>query len=162
MARAIRIARNAALILYALALVCFALALFMRPASAYDAVARARIWAGENHCPNCDLTNANLEMQCVKEGDLSGAKFDGAQMAYMCMRNANFSGASFRKADLTGANMSHSNLANADFTDAKFSITLIRGTNLATAKGLTQAQLDNACGDAETKLPKGLQVHVCQ
>ena len=162
MARAIRIARRTALVLYALALVCFALALWMQPAAAYDSVARARIWAGENHCPNCDLTNANLEMQCVKEGDLSGARFDGAKMAYMCMRNAKFLGASFRDADLTGANLSHSDFSGADFSGAKFSITLMRGADLANAKGLTQAQLDNGCGDAETKVPKGLVVHKCE
>jgi hypothetical protein len=29
-------------------------------------------------------------------------------------------------------------------------------------KGLSQKQLDIACGDASTKLPPGLHVHICQ
>jgi hypothetical protein len=29
-------------------------------------------------------------------------------------------------------------------------------------KGLTQAQLNVACGDAKTKLPPGLKVHTCK
>ena len=49
-----------------------------------------------------------------------------------------------------------------DLTGAKTSITSFLGTDLTHVKGLTQSQLDVACGDAATKLPPGLKVHTCQ
>ena len=120
-----------------------------------------RIKAGDINCPNCDLSGTDLTNQCVKNGNLSGAKFDGATAASMCMSQANFTGASFRGTDLTGANLANSNLSGADLTGAILSITSIKGTNLATATGLTQAQVDMACGDASTRLPPGLTVKTC-
>ena len=79
----------------------------------------------------------------------------------MCMSFANFKGATFRGADLSGANLAHANLDGADMTGAKMTITSIKGTDLTHVKGLTQGQLDTACGDAETKAPAGLQVKTC-
>jgi uncharacterized protein YjbI with pentapeptide repeats len=35
-------------------------------------------------------------------------------------------------------------------------LTQIGGADLTAAKGLTQAQIEIACGDAQTKLPTGL------
>jgi uncharacterized protein YjbI with pentapeptide repeats len=77
------------------------------------------------------------------------------------MSYANFSGATFRGTDLSGANLAHANLDGADLTGAITTITSFKGTDLTRAKGLTQAQLDAACGDAETKVPGGLAVHIC-
>ena len=118
-----------------------------------------RIKAGEINCPHCDLSGANLSNQCVKHGDLTGANFAHVTARYMCMSLANFTDVSFLDADLTGANLGHSNLTRADLTGAKLGITSIKGADLSTAKGLTQAQIDRACGDDETKLPPGLTVH---
>ena len=120
-----------------------------------------RIKKGEINCRNCDLSGADLSRECVKHGDLTGAKFDNTKAQYMCMSFANFTGASFRNADLTGANLGHSNLKNANLKGAKLNITNIRGADLSTATGLTQAQIDLACGDAETKLPPGLKANSC-
>jgi uncharacterized protein YjbI with pentapeptide repeats len=123
--------------------------------------ALARIKAGDINCRDCDLSGTDLSHQCVKNGDLSGAKFDNATALYMCMSFANFSDASFRNTDLTAANLSHSNLTHADLTGARLDLTLIKGTNLSTVRGLTQAQLDKACGDAETRVPAGLKAKFC-
>ena len=56
-------------------------------------------------------------------------------------------GVQFIKADLRGVN----------FTDAIFLLTHIEGADLSRAIGLTQEQLAEACGDEDTKLPKGLE-----
>jgi uncharacterized protein YjbI with pentapeptide repeats len=40
-----------------------------------------------------------------------------------------------------------------NLTDAYLMRTQLAGANLARATGVTQAQLDDACGSAETKLP---------
>lgn len=130
--------------------------------TAPDQSAVARIKAGEINCRNCNLAGANLSHECVKHGDLTGANFDHVNAQYMCMSLANFTNVSFRGADLTGANLGHSNLTGADLTDAKMDITSLKGTDLSHARGLTQAQLDEACSDAETKVPTGLTAKPCR
>jgi uncharacterized protein YjbI with pentapeptide repeats len=142
-----------------------ALALFgcaVQAAPVADAGAVARIHAGIVDCAGCRLSGADLSNTCVKAHDLHGADFDGANATLMCMSYANFSGATFRGTDLSGANLAHADLDGADMTDAVMTITSIKGTDLTRVKGLTQKQLDAACGDAQTKAPAGLAVHSCR
>jgi uncharacterized protein YjbI with pentapeptide repeats len=126
-----------------------------------DPKAVARIEGGIVDCPGCQLQGANLVNTCVKTKDLHGANFDGADATLMCMSYADFSGASFRGTDLSGANLAHARLDGADLTGARMTITSIKGTDLSRTKGLTQAQLDAACGDAQTKVPQGLTPRTC-
>ena len=145
----------------------FALAAFAATASygqGEDAAylqAVASIKAGKPDCPHCNLAGADLTNQCVKGGNLTGADFDNARLVLMCMSFANFKGATFRGADLSGANLAHAILAGADLTGAQMTITSIKGTDLTRARGLTQKQLDAACGDADTKVPAGMTVKIC-
>ncbi|MEI9886675.1 MAG: pentapeptide repeat-containing protein [Rhizomicrobium sp.] len=143
------------------ALVAVMAALPAAAAGTYDAAAVARIHAGIVDCPGCNLEGADLTNTCVKAKNLTGADFDRANAVLMCMSFANFSGATFRGTDLSGANLAHADLDGADLTGAVMTITSLKGTDLTKAKGLTQAQLDAACGDAETKAPAGLKVHLC-
>ena len=71
-------------------------------------------------------------------------------------------GCDLHGADFTGANLAHANLAHADLTNATLAVASIKGADLSTAKGLTQAQLDLACGDKETKRPEGLHADSCK
>ena len=114
------------------------------------------------HCPRCDFAGLDLTNQCVKGGDLTGADFDRARLVLACMSKANFRSASFRGADLSGANLADSRLDDADLSDAVLTVTSIKGTDLSRAKGLTQGQVDGACGDAKSRVPSGLQVRQCQ
>jgi len=132
-----------------------------RAIAAPDAAAVARIHAAIVDCPGCNLAGADLTNTCVKAHDLHGANFDGATAVLMCMSYANFTGATFRGTDLSGANLAHATLDGADLTGAIMDITSIKGTDLTRTRGLTQKQLDQACGDGETKAPAGLKVHVC-
>jgi uncharacterized protein YjbI with pentapeptide repeats len=126
-----------------------------------DAAAIASIKAGKHDCRHCYLAHADLTNQCVKHGDLEGAVFDDAKLTLMCMSFGDFKDASFRGADLSGANLAHAELDGADFSGARLTIASIRAADLSHAKGLTQSQLDQACGDAETKLPANLHVKTC-
>jgi uncharacterized protein YjbI with pentapeptide repeats len=132
------------------------------PVIAADPAAVAKIHGGIVDCVGCNLTGADLSNTCVKEHDLHGADFDGANATLMCMSFADFTNASFRGTELSGANLAGAKLDGADLTGATTSITSFLGTDLRHVKGLTQAQLDVACGDATTKLPPGLHVHTCQ
>ena len=122
----------------------------------------ASIRSGKHDCPHCRLAGADLTNQCVKDGNLEGADFDNARLVLMCMSFADFKDATFRGADLSGANLAHAKLDGADLTGANLTITSIKGTDLTHTRGLTQKQLDAACGDADTKVPAGLAVKTCQ
>ncbi len=111
-----------------------------------------------------DLTNANLQHGMFQELDLSGAFLMSAKLpgAYLgrsdlsgaflddaCLRgarfpNANLTGVSFADAKLTDAS-----LVDANLTGASFSVREINGGYISPAKGLTQAQLDEARSDPE-------------
>lgn len=139
----------------------FAAPAFAASLPAADPAAVALIHSGIHDCKGCNLQGADLTNTCVKAHDLSGADFDGANATLMCMSYANFSGASFRGTNLSGANLAHADLDGANLTGAETTITSFKGTDLSRAKGLTQAQLDAACGDAQTRAPAGMTVHVC-
>jgi uncharacterized protein YjbI with pentapeptide repeats len=113
------------------------------------------------NCPHCNLAGRDLTNQCLKGANLAGADFERARLSVACLSYAKLDGASFRGADLGGANLAHAAVDGADFSGANLTITSLRGTDLRRAKGLTQVQLNRACGDNATKLPAGLTVKVC-
>ena len=130
-------------------------------ARAADPAAVAKIHGGIVDCVGCNLAGADLTNTCVKDHDLHGADFTGANATLMCMSFADFRGASFRGTILDAANLASAKLDGADMTGARTRITSFLGTDLTHVKGLTQAQLDAACGDARTKVPAGFKVHFC-
>jgi len=131
------------------------------PSLKADPKAVARLEAGIVDCPGCQLAGANLFNTCVKAKNLRGANFDGANATLMCMSFADFRGASFRGTILDAANLGSARLDGADITGARTRITSFAGTDLTRVKGLTQSQLDAACGDTKTKVPAGMKVHFC-
>jgi uncharacterized protein YjbI with pentapeptide repeats len=147
----------------ALALIALLLqALPTGPAWAADPAAVAKLHSGIVDCVGCDLRGADLTNTCVKDHDLHGADFTGANATLMCMSFANFTNVSFRGTELSGANLAGAKMDGADLTGAGTSITSFLGTDLTKVKGLTQKQLDVACGDAATRLPPGLKIHRCE
>jgi uncharacterized protein YjbI with pentapeptide repeats len=141
---------------------CLAACLSILPVRAADPAAVAKLHGGIVDCVGCDLRGADLSNTCVKEHDLHGADFTGANATLMCMSFANFTNVSFRGTELSGANLAGAKMDGADLTGAGTSITSFLGTDLTKVKGLTQKQLDVACGDAATKLPPGLKIHRCE
>ncbi|RZJ42546.1 MAG: pentapeptide repeat-containing protein, partial [Brevundimonas sp.] len=78
------------------------------------------------------------------------------------LSNGDFSGASFRDAELDSARLTGGRFARADFTDASLRRTDIRGADLSDARGLTQGQINQACGDGSTRLPSRLTAQTCR
>jgi len=103
-----------------------------------------------------NLRGANLRFAKLQRADLSAANLTGAQLIVAWMQGTVLRGAVLDGADLQGAD-----LAGADLTGASLARAKLFRTDLRKAKGLTQAQLDRACGDASTRLPAGLSVRVC-
>jgi hypothetical protein len=149
-------------------------------------LARARNVAKMSECIRCDLTNAKMthgffQLANMVEADLSGANFDGANLAGAQLNNAkavkasfvftNFSGSRLDGADLSGANLANAwlnwtwfagaKLDGTNFAGARMPGAQLYGADLSKAVGLTQTQIDQACGDASTKLPPGLRVPAC-
>jgi uncharacterized protein YjbI with pentapeptide repeats len=130
---------------------------------------------------NSDMTGAQLDRIEAYEADFSGANltdadFSGARMTFSIFVRTNLTRANLgdailnvtdmRQANLAGANLSRANLGSADLrgvdlTGAFLYGTILYRTKLIDAKGLTQEQLDTACGNETTRLPPGLVVRPC-
>jgi hypothetical protein len=104
------------------------------------------------------FASAELQRADFARADLTGVDFQKSELG-----RANFKGAT-----ITGTSFAFANLARAEFQGAKFEgpidftraftlITRFDGLDLSQAKGLTQVQVDYACGTETTKLPEGLK-----
>ncbi|NKN34926.1 pentapeptide repeat-containing protein [Agrobacterium sp. a22-2] len=100
--------------------------------------------------------------------ELSRSNFTKANLADTDFRKADLGRSQFDGADVSGSRFSLANLARTDFRQAAFAkpvdfdrafmfLTRIEGVDLSAATGLTQWQLDMACGDDATVLPTGLK-----
>jgi uncharacterized protein YjbI with pentapeptide repeats len=109
------------------------------------------VWRSQNPTIRPELEYADLRYT-----DLSRANLSRADLSDANLRSADLSDANLRGADLSGANLSRADLRYADLRHANLS-----GADLSGARKLTQMQLDQACGDANTKLPAGLTIKPC-
>ena len=137
---------------------------------------------GFAHLSDAVLLSANLSGAVLRRADLSGAVMAGANLSNADLSSATLSGAYLGIATQKGsylvdppsgfiinpggANLSNANLSFADLSGADlFSVTLsgadLSSANLSNVKNLTQTQLDKACGDTNTKLPKELTLKPC-
>lgn len=136
-----------------------------------------RLIDGDTACPGCDLFQVDLSYKELTGRDLSGArirqadlslstfdrtKFVGADMSIVNAfgiraEDADFTNVNFQDAVLVGGWFGGSSFASANLSNANLS-----GADLSTARDLTQNQLNTACGDAATRLPKGLTITLCK
>lgn len=100
-----------------------------------------------------DLSGARMLGVWIDNADFTGANLTGAQMREMDVVN----GARFRDAILRDVDFRRSNLGRINFYGADLSGADLRGT-----RGLLQSQLDYACGDRHTQLPKGFTIAQCE
>lgn len=159
-----------------LASVCLALVVAATPALAQNPSQIASVKAGHN-CPGCNLFQADLSNSELQHKNYAGARLRQANLSVTEMNGTNFSRTDLRDvnayaARFTGGNFAGANLTNATFVGtylggANFAGATLDGTNfggaeMATARGLTQGQLNKACGDASTLLPRGLHIPSCR
>lgn len=145
------------------------------PVLAQSAGDITRVQAGAS-CTGCNLFQADLSYHDLPNVNLSGSRLRQANLSLSTMNGANFSRADLSVADLfggrfTGASFAHARLRDAnlvgayfggaDFSGADLAGAILSGAELETARGLTQAQLDTACGDQDTRLPGRLRIPVC-
>lgn len=145
------------------------------PASAQNAGQIARVRGGAN-CPGCNLFQGDFSGLEARGLNLSGSRLRQADLSLSVMNRTRFSGADMRDVEAYGGVFSSSNFARADLTNASFVGTYLEGANfsgailtgtnfsgaqLARATGLTQGQLNQACGDEATVLPGTLRISAC-
>ncbi len=104
-----------------------------------------------------DLHESNLAQADLSKTDLRGANFAKTVLTGAELIKANLIGANFVEADLSGVDLEKAQVDRADLTSAKLEGAKLHQTNLGTAIGLTQSQVDAASGDSTTKLPAGLK-----
>lgn len=111
---------------------------------------RADISSGQFH--NNDFRSANLISASAQASDFSHSNFNHARLD-----NADFSGAILNGAHFNGTRFGFTNLTSASLIGANLS-----DADLTQSIGLTQAQLDGACGNMNTRLPDGLHLSYCE
>ena len=156
----------------------FALALTLTAAGSALAqnagqIERARAGAS---CPGCNLFQAAFSGVQLKGRNFAGARLRQADLSLSVMNRTSFAHADLRDVNAYGGVFSSANFAGADLTHASFVGTYLQGASFAGARldgtnfsgaemnharGLTQAQLDHACGDPSTTLPPGLGLRAC-
>lgn len=136
-----------------------------------------RLVKGEKTCRDCDLFQVDLSYQDLDGRDLSGARLRQADLSLSTFDKSKFHGANMSIVNAFGIRAQDADFSNVDFHDAAlvggwfgrskfdnatFDNTNISGSDFASVTGLTQAQLNAACGDEATRLPKGLTVAACK
>jgi uncharacterized protein YjbI with pentapeptide repeats len=134
-----------------------------------------RVRAGDP-CANCDLFQIDLAYQAIPGRDFSGSRIRQSNMTVATADRANFRGANLSLANLFGMRAGHADFTDANlegatlvggyFGYARFGGAALTGANLSGAEltgatGLTQEQLNTACGDATTTLPAGMTIPRC-
>jgi uncharacterized protein YjbI with pentapeptide repeats len=156
-------------------LIASAFAVLAVPAAAQNPAQIARAKAGAS-CPGCNLFQAdlaNVELKGrsfararLRQADMTAATFSHVNFAGADLRDVNAYGALFGDADFAGANLANASFVGAYVEGANFRGAHLAGVNfsgaeMSRATGLTQGQLDAACGDAATVPPRGLRLHPC-
>ena len=146
------------------------------PALAQNVSQIAKVEAGGG-CPRCNLFQIDLNNKQVRGRNFAGARMRQGDFSLSVFNKDDFRGADLRDVNAYGALFSGANLAGADLTNATFVGAYLQGANLRHARlagvnfsgaqmdkavGLSQAELNKACGDDTTTLPKGLRVPGCK
>ena len=146
------------------------------PTAAQNAAQIDRARAGAS-CPHCNLfqadfsnkrmTGRNFAGSRLRQADFSAAEMNHTVFAGADLRDVNAYGGLFSGGVFSGANLTHASFVGAYLQGASFHDATLEGANfsgaeMSHARGLTQRQLDAACGDDATTLPRGLRIPRCR
>lgn len=115
-----------------------------------------------------DFSGMDAQGAVFASAEMQRSNFQDANLANVDFTKAELGRAQFHDADISGTRFSSANLARADFRGATFTapidfdrafffLTRIEGVDLSNSTGLSQWQVDMACGDARTGLPTELK-----
>jgi uncharacterized protein YjbI with pentapeptide repeats len=104
-----------------------------------------------------NLFRANLLRAFLFRAKLPRAFLFRANLSGAFLTEADLSGAFLTEADLSDAILFRADLSGADLSEANFAAANLSGANLIGAMHLDQAQLEQARGDATTRLPSDFE-----
>jgi uncharacterized protein YjbI with pentapeptide repeats len=145
------------------------------PVSAQNAGQIARVRAGSS-CSGCNLfqgkfsgleaSGLNLAGARLRQSDFSVAVMNRTRFSNADLRDVEAYGGVFSSSSFSGANLTNANFVGAYLDGANFSGATLTGVNLSgatllRATGLSQARLNQACGDETTRLPRGMTIPQC-
>lgn len=108
--------------------------------------------------PGASFASAELQRADFTDADLTGANFEKAELGRAIFTNAIVTGSRFAQANLSRVHLNEAKIEGPiDYAGAFLFLTRIEGMDLSQATGLQQSQIDQACGDADTKLPDSLK-----
>ena len=112
------------------------------------------------------MAGRNFAGARLRQADLSLSVINRSSFAKSDLRDVNAYGAVFSLSNFAGADLTHASfvgtfLQGANLTGARLDGTNFSGAEMGRARGLSQAQLNRACGDASTQLPPGLRIPRC-
>ncbi len=157
------------------ALIVLSLLAIAAPAAAQNASQIARVRGGVS-CSGCNLFQGDFSGLEARGLNLSGSRLRQADLSLAVMNRTRFSQADLRDVEAYGGVFSSSNFTGADLTNASFVGAYLQGSafaganltganfsgaQLVGATGLNQSQLNRACGDEATSLPRGLRIPAC-
>ncbi|WP_394692045.1 pentapeptide repeat-containing protein [Hyphobacterium sp.] len=102
------------------------------------------------------LFNARFDAAILDETNFTDARLPGAILRNSRGQNVFFVGADMRGADLSGAHLTEANFEGANLNGAR-----LAGAILLDVRGLTPEAVQDACRDAESRLPEGLELSDC-
>lgn len=113
-----------------------------------------------------NLHRAEMARGVFHDNDFQSANLIGASAASVDFTRSNFDRARMDNINLTGATLDAGQFTGVRFGFANFSDATVLETNFSDADlthvvGLTQVQLDTACGNMNTRLPDGLNLGYC-
>ena len=136
----------------------------LRASLAGSKVAGARFNRVEGY--RTDFSRTDAEGAMFASAELQRANFGRAKLTNVDFTKAELGRAQFHDAEITATQFAFANLSRADFRRSNFSASVnfyravfflarIEGVNLSASSGLSQEQIDAACGDDNTILPSG-------
>lgn len=111
-------------------------------------------------CSEAKLDGADLRYAEMAGADLTEAVLGASRLRHVNLQGAKLKGANLRGADLSGADLRGADLEGAQMHGATLLDTQINDTDLSSAEGLTQAQINKAKRNLKTKLPPGLRLNL--
>jgi len=145
----------------------------------------------EMEAQSANMSHANFNAAKGREAEFSNSNFGHSQMLGVTLREASFDACNFGHADLSGAklrnsqfensnlsnttldhadlrevrfvhvNFHNANFGNAQLKDVRFEEAYLAGADLSKVQNLTADQLEGACMDEKTHLPRKLSAPSC-
>jgi uncharacterized protein YjbI with pentapeptide repeats len=129
--------------------------------SDFSGAVMTRVDASHSAFRGANFRRVDLTRALLLQAHCEDADFQQARMQNVLADGAVFDGANFNDADVEGGSFISARLVGVRLRNARMRGANLSGADLRQSTGLTQRQLSQACGDEQTRLPRGLRIRYC-